>query len=282
MNRTLLTLLLAICTACPSVLAQDSLRTAAPLLPEGFVQDSVTVLRSKGMVNDYPMIGVNFGPGISRLNMNPSGYRQGWLYNPWYFSLTFIKNMKMFDFLPYFGYQIGLAYGHEGYKFLPNKESGYQHSIEGATEASISTVEIPLMVHGHIDWSHFKLMLNAGPYLGYRLSISRSGDAVTEGLADSFSEKDYRWDYGIYGGVGFALVFNPIEIHFNAIGHLWSWGSLYRPDYYSPYYYSFMYPLDINFTAGIYFQLGKRYGKTSRQLKKEAYDIVYNNEESAR
>ena len=268
MNKLLFCLLLSLLSL--RVSAQEK-----PALPGGFTADSIKVLRAEGMVNDYSAIGVNFGPGISRLNMNPSGYRQGWLYNPWYISVSYTKYMKMFDFLPYFGYQIALAYGHEGYKFLAKKESGYRHSIEGAYQAKISTVEIPLMMHAHIDWNHFKLMLNAGPYIGYRLGIERVGDLVTPGLENSFSPKDYRWDYGIYGGAGFALVFSPIEIHFNAIGHLWSWGSLYEPDYYSPYYYSFMYPLDLNFTVGIYFQLGKRYGKTSRQLKKEAYEIVY-------
>ena len=256
-------------------------------LPAGFEADTTTVVvREKGMVNDYSAIGVNFGPGISRLFMNPSGYRQAWLYNPWYFSLTYIKDMKMFDFLPYFGYQVGIAYGHEGYKFLPNKESGYQHTIEGATQASISTVEVPLMIHGHLDWAHFKVMMNAGPYVGYRLGITRSGEGVYDGMENSFADYDYRWDYGIYGGVGFALVFDPVEIHFNAIGHMWSWGSLYAPNsspsIYREYYYRFAYPFDINFTAGVYFQLGKRYGKTSRQLRKQAYDIVYGNEQDSR
>jgi hypothetical protein len=118
--------------------------------------------------------------------------------------------------------------------------------------------------------------------LGYRLGITRVGESVTPGLENSFSAKDYRWDYGLYGGLGFAIVFDPVEIHFNAIGHLWSWGSLYIPNYHSEYYYSFAYPLDINFTVGIYFQLGKRFGKTTRQLKKEAYEIVYQNAEDGR
>lgn len=277
-------------TRLPAILAALLLSAGflhAQELPAGFEADTtVMVLREKGLVNDYSAIGVNFGPGISRLFMNPSGYRQAWLYNPWYFSLTYIKNMKMFGFLPYFGYQAGIAFGHEGYKFLPNKESGYQHSIEGATSASISTVELPFMIHGHMDWAHFKVMLNAGPYVGYRLGIKRYGDNVTAGLEESFADYDYRWDYGIYGGAGFALVFDPVEIHFNAIGHMWSWGSLYAPNsspsVYKEYYYRFAYPFDINFTAGVYLQLGKRYGKTSRQLKQQAYETVYGNEEDSR
>lgn len=252
-------------------------------LPAGFEADTVAFVRPKGMVNDYSMIGVNFGPTFSRMVLNPSGYHQRWLYNPWYVSLTYIKNMKMFDFLPYFGYQVGIAYAHEGYQFAENEKSHYLHRIDGATEASYSMVEVPFLIHGHFDASHFKFMLNAGPYIGYRLSIERRGQLSTDtdalAIANSFVEHDRRWDYGIYAGVGFALVFDPIELHFNAIGHAWSWGSIYAPDSnpepYKKYYYRFAYPMDINFTFGIYFQLGKRYGKTSAQLRHQAYEIVY-------
>ena len=264
MNRRLLTILLAFALGLP---------LAAQNLPAGLEIDTVAVVREKGMVNDYSMIGVNFGPTVSRLITNPSGYKQGWLYNPFYFSLTYIKNMKMFDFLPYFGYQIGIAYGHEGYKFVENEKSHYQHRIDGATYASYSVVEVPFLIHGHFDAAHFKFMINAGPYVGYRLDITREGQAST------FLEHDRRWDYGIYAGAGFALIFDPIELHFNAIGHAWSWGSIYAPDSnpepYKKYYYRFAYPMDINFTVGIYFQLGKRYGKTSAQLRQQAYEIVY-------
>lgn len=256
---------------------------AAQELPAGLQADTVEFVRPKGMVNDYSMVGFNFGPTISRMMLNPSGYHQRWLYNPWYFSVSYIKNMKMFDFLPYFGYQIGIAYGHEGYKFAENEKSHYLHRIDGATEASYSVVEVPFLIHGHVDMAHFKFMVNVGPYVGYRLSIERRGQAEgdTEALsiANDFIDHDLRWDYGIYGGAGFALVFDPIELHFNAIGHVWSWGSIYtpnsNPEPYTNYYYRFAYPFDLNFTFGIYFQLGKRYGKTNAQLRRQAHDIVY-------
>lgn len=264
MNRRLLLILVSLCLGMP---------LAAQELPAGFEVDTVYVIRDKGMVNDYAMIGVNFGPTISRMVTNPSGYKQGWLYNPWYMSVTFIKNMKMFDFLPYFGYQIGVAYGHEGYKFTENEKSHYTHTIDGSSSASYEVLEVPFLIHGHFDSSHFKFMINAGPYLGYRLSITR------EGQSTGFVDHDRRWDYGLYGGAGFALVFDPVEIHFNAIGHALSWGSIYapnsNPEPYTKYYYRYAYPMDINFTLGVYFQLGKRYGKTSAQLRREAYEIVY-------
>ena len=69
MTKRLLTLLLAVCLGLP---------LAAQQLPAGLQVDTTTiVIRDKGMVNDYSMIGVNFGPTVSRLFTNPSGYSQG-------------------------------------------------------------------------------------------------------------------------------------------------------------------------------------------------------------
>ena len=79
------------------------------------------------------------------------------------------------------------------------------------------------------------------------------------------------------GGVGFGLVFDPIEIHFQA-SYKHSLSSLYRPDYYSPYYYRFAYPSNIIVSVGVQYQITKRTGRTKAQLKKMAKDMVYNPE----
>ena len=264
--------LLAALALCVTAFSQET-----ELFP-GFGADTVEFVPEKFAINDYSMIEVNFGPTVSRMFFNPN-VRQAWLYNPYYMSVMYIKNMKMFGYLPYFGLQVGLAYGHEGYKFVENTETGYLHRIEGATEARYDVVELPFLLHGHVDMDHFRVMVNAGPYVGYRLGITRTGDRVAESAVNEFMDYDYRWDYGVYAGLGFALVFDPVEVHFNAIGHAWSWGTIYAPNSspgaYGNYYYRFAYPMDINFTVGVYFHLSKRTGKTSGQLRKEAYDIVY-------
>ncbi len=118
-------------------------------------------------------------------------------------------------------------------------------------------------------------MVDLGIYGGYRLGIERIGEYVREEIEHDFLEWDYRLDYGITGGVGFGLVFDPIEFHVNA-GVRYSWGSLYRADYLSPDFYRFAYPLDFMLTTGVYFQITKRNGKTKGQIRREAYDQVYN------
>ena len=69
-------------------------------------------------------------------------------------------------------------------------------------------------------------------------------------------------------------MFDPVEIHIGAMLR-WSWSSLYQPDYASPYYYRYAYPLDVIATVGVHFQLTKRSGKTTQQLRREAKEIVY-------
>ncbi|MDE5955223.1 MAG: hypothetical protein K2G80_01845, partial [Bacteroidales bacterium] len=90
---------------------------------------------------------------------------------------------------------------------------------------------------------------------------------------------DRRWDYGLKGGVGFGIVFDPIEIHLQAM-YKHSLSSLYTPDHYSQYYYRFAYPSNIIISAGVHFHITKRSGKTKAQLKKIARDMVYMQEEN--
>lgn len=227
-------------------------------------------------VNDYLSLGVNYGASFSRMLFNPS-VNQAWRFSTNYASVIFTKHLRLFGYMPYFGYQIGLAYGHEGYKFKENKETGYMHRIEGAEEAVFELVEVPVLSYFHFDMEHFKLEANLGPYVGYRHSITRMGGSVSAALKNSFTDYDIRWDYGLEGGLGFALVFEPVEFHVNALLR-YSWSSIYEPNSspssYKEYYYRFAYPFDVNVTAGISIQLSRRSGKTNRMLRQEARKIV--------
>ena len=80
---------------------------------------------------------------------------------------------------------------------------------------------------------------------------------------------DRRFDYGIKGGAGIGLIFDPVEIHLMAT-YKYSMATLYDPDYMSPYYYRYAYPTNIIISAGLHFQLTKRVGKTKAQLRREA------------
>ena len=179
--------------------------------------------------------------------------------------------------MPYFGFQAGVFYAREGYQFKYNKNNNYIYKVEGAEKALIDVVEAPILFQFHYDMWNFKIMANVGCFAGYRLSIQRfPGETgyVKEELMNSFKDTDRRWDYGIKGGVGFALVFDPVEVQFQ-VAYKHSLSSLYEPDHYSEYYYRFAYPSNIVASVGLNIHLSKRTGRTKAELKKMAKELVY-------
>ena len=229
-------------------------------------------------INDYSMIGVHYGMGLSRVMWNPT-QQQDMLLMPYNIGVTYTKYGKMFGFMPFFGFQIGLLYTQEGYQFKYNEERNYVYKVEGAEKAILDVIEMPLLAHMHFDFWNMKILANIGCYAGYRIGIERfpgkTGSVLPE-LVHSFKDTDRRMDYGIKGGIGFGFVFDPIEIHLQAM-YKHSLSSLYEPDYYSEYYYRYAYPSNIIITAGIHYQLTKRTGKTKADLKKAAKELVYGN-----
>lgn len=238
--------------------------------------DTVRVER-KFMVNDYTLVGMEYGVSLSQVMFNPP-QDQTFLFRPNTFALYCTRYGKMFGYLPYFGLKAGLRHTHEGYRFKEDKQTHYTPTLEGADQAVMECVEVPLAAQFHLDMLHFKVMAEAGIYGGYRLNIHRFGDGVEAANVSAFLPTDHRIDYGLTGGLGFALVFDPIEFHVNGAVR-YAWSTLYDPDYLSRYYYRFAFPVGIMVTAGIHFQLTRRTGKTRPQLRKEAYDAVYGNNE---
>ena len=238
-------------------------------------------IKKKLVLNDYSMIGIQGGVGLSQVMWNPK-YRQDMILMPVNFGLLYTKYGKMFGYMPYFGFQIGLMYAQEGYQFKSDKDDPDRipNTIQGADKAVYDVVEMPLLSHIHFDMWRMKIIANIGFYAGYRLKIHRfpyGGEFTNPAYAETenaFLETDRRWDYGIKGGLGFGLVFDPIEIHIKAM-YKHSLSSLYNPDYASKYYYRYAYPSNIVISAGLHFQLTKRTGKTKSDLKKQAKDLVY-------
>lgn len=245
------------------------------------ILDTIEV-KKKTFINDYSMIGIQYGVGLSQVMWNPS-QKQEMQLMPYNVGIMYTRYGKMFGYMPYFGFQVGLFYGQEGYKFKKNDESGYTYTIQGADRAIFDVVELPFLSHMHIDFWKMKVMADIGFYVGYRLKIHRfpfNGEYYNDSYAavqDSFIETDRRWDYGIKAGLGFGFIFDPIEIHLKA-AYKHAFSSLYDPDHYSKYYYRFAYPSNIIVSVGVHFQLTKRTGKTKAQLKKEAKELVYGTE----
>ncbi|MGN0191418.1 MAG: hypothetical protein ACI39U_07155, partial [Candidatus Cryptobacteroides sp.] len=89
----------------------------------------------------------------------------------------------------------------------------------------------------------------------------------------SFSSFENRLDYGIKAGLGFAFIFDPVELHIEA-SYKHSFSSLFKADYYSQYYYRYSYQMNIIVSVGLHFQLGRRTGKTRQQIRREAIESL--------
>ena len=268
MKRLIITIaaLLAAFSASAFTQKPDSLATDFPDLYLDTVKIEVPE------INDYNMIGVQYGVSFSRMTMNSTA-RQDWLFVPESYGVYFTHYSKMFDYLPYFGYRFGLEYGHSGILMHKDEETGRIPLFDDATKVDMRVVDVPFMAHLHYDMNFFKIMADVGIYGGYRLTIEREG-IMGEEYERAFKDYEHRFDYGLRGGAGFGFVFDPVEFHFN-VGVRYSWSEFQNPDYYSTYYYRFAYPLDIIVSAGITIQLTKRNGRTTSQIRKSAREYVY-------
>lgn len=242
-------------------------------------------LKTNGKINNYSMIGVGAGVSLNGAYFNPN-HSQRYELAPGYFNVMFTHYEKMFDYLPYFGFQIGLAYGTEGYHFKENKETHqtFVFNRELAEQTKYTVVEVPFLAQIHYDANIFKIFADFGLYGGYRLTIDREGPLVVASTKNTFYDWERRWDYGLQGGLGFGLIFAPFEFHLSAQCRF-GWSSFFDPQTiywetstyaeYNKYYYRYAFPLDFMISASLHFHLTKRYGKTVPMLRKEAKEHVY-------
>ena len=232
-------------------------------------------------LNNYSSIGVSFGVTSAYMQLNPTTFRQHHTYYPGYGSIRFTHYEKMFDYLPYFGWQIGVEFGHEGYRGRKETDGYYK---ERSQRIKMQVVEVPFLAMIHYDTRWMKFFGEVGLYGGYRLNIERFGDYVDDNYRYDWYDSDRRIDYGLQGGLGMGVFLGPLEL-FVMAQIRYGWSSIFEPDSQFPagsgyedrnkYYWRFAYPFDYIFSAGVNVPLGKRYGKTRRDLKREAYEIVY-------
>ena len=232
-------------------------------------------------LNNYSSIGVSFGVTSAYMQLNPTTFRQHHTYYPGYGSIRFTHYEKMFDYLPYFGWQIGVEFGHEGYRGRKETDGYYK---ERSQRIKMQVVEVPFLAMIHYDTRWMKFFGEVGLYGGYRLNIERFGDYVDDHYRYDWYDSDRRIDYGLQGGLGMGVFLGPLEL-FVMAQIRYGWSSIFEPDSQFPagsgyedrnkYYWRFAYPFDYIFSAGVNVPLGKRYGKTRQDLKREAYEIVY-------
>lgn len=211
----------------------------------------------------------------------------------WGFSV--IKNATMMNMFPNVGLEVGFQYTWEGYRFKRSKETGNLRYVYGtyAYDAAIRVPEVFMLTNGHFDiGDHFKLLVKAGMYGGYRESIYRKAywehpeidytptDAMAsnfESIRTTFLDNENRYTAGLSFGAGFGIMLDPIEIHFNALVN-WGFITFYDPDFLGEgIYYRYAYPLDGAVTVGLYYQLTPRVGRTRGELRRLAREMAEKN-----
>ena len=287
--RKCLFALLALALATLPLSAQDGKKKKAIDLEEEFFQlpDSVTneyldntPLPKKARINDYWIVGVHGGVSLQYGYYNPPRQTRFYPNLPvWGVSIT--RFATMMNTFPNLGMEVGFQHNYEGYNFKEYEvdKDTYRQDIDGYHEAYMEVPEVFILTHGHIDMGQYaKINLKLGMYGGYRMNIHRihdNGYTVYHdpAIANEFRDTDNRWSYGVQGGLGFGLMFDPIEVHLG-VQVKWGWSSFYKPDVVSPYYYRFAYPLDGAVTLGVYYQLTKRRGHTRTALRRLAREYL--------
>ena len=289
MRKAVIPVLLALSLAALPLSAQENKKKKAIDLEQEFFQlpDSVTnewldatPLPKKARINDYWIVGVHGGVSLQYGYYNPPRQTRFYPNLPvWGVSIT--RFATMMNTFPNLGMEVGFQHNYEGYNFKEYEvdKDTYRQDIDGYHEAYMEVPEVFILTHGHVDMGQYaKINLKLGMYGGYRMNIHRihdNGYTVYHdpAIANEFRDTDNRWSYGVQGGLGFGLMFDPIEVHLG-VQVKWGWSSFYKPDVVSPYYYRFAYPLDGAVTLGVYYQLTKRRGHTRPALRRLAREYL--------
>lgn len=281
--RKVLTCLTAALLLCLCARAQEvDLQKEFFSLPDTITNEYLdTVQVQKIQPNNYWLVGVYGGAAFNYGYFNPTRYVR-WQANYPMFGFSFVRYYTMFGLFPYLGMEFGAQLNYEGYEFKMNKETG-AYPVEYETGTYKMTMQVPeifFLTHAHLDMGdYFKLMLKVGLYGGYRLKIHRilrsdyAAIDTYQANVDSFMDFDRRWTYGLQGGLGAGVMLGRFEVHLTAQVK-WGWESFWNPDYVSPYYYRFGYPLDVGLNLGVYYQLTPRLGHSDSQLRKLAKKLV--------
>lgn len=278
MRKRLLALLASLAACCLHSYAQVDIDAEFFSLPQEVTDaylDSVDVKATRP--NNYWMAGVYGGAGLLHGFFNPPRNVAWPLVYPVY-GFSFTRYYTMFGIFSNMGLEFGAQQNYEGYEFAYNKETKYRMTESGAYKAVMKVPEVFFLSHFHYDMGdHFRLMVKAGIFGGYRTEIART---LEEGFEYGYSQYQYifrdydiRPTYGVQGGAGFAVMIDPFELHVN-VQVKWGWSSFWQPNYVSPYYYRFAYPLDGALTFGLYYQLTPRKGHSRHQLRKMARQMV--------
>ena len=182
------------------------------------------------------MLGLRYFYGMSTISSNPR-LGESFINDARNFGVMYTYYHPLWDHINIFGLQMGLQYSHIGYG-MDKPNTGYGEKVTELQFLFGSQIHLDIKEHGRI-------LINIGPYYGYRLKTDKEG---------GFDENDIRHDFGAYGGIGFALVFKNLEAHIEG-NYQYSFCSMYHTYKYSDLYWLTAYPQNIYIGVTVYYNL---------------------------
>ena len=179
------------------------------------------------------LIGVKYGYNFSNARVTPSMDTK-WQGSPNCLSITYTYYNSLWKMLDIFGFQGEFKY----YKDPV--------SIENLGDNVFTMLELSAVSQFRINFSRFRFLVNIGPYVGYRRKNDREVGVL--------NQYDNRFDYGLIGGLGFAVVFSPVEFHLEG-NYKFALSSMYHANILSDQYWVFAYPSTIFASLGVFVNL---------------------------
>lgn len=193
------------------------------------------------------MVGIKWGYSLSSVSFSNTkdheGVRSVKNYGIYY---TFLHSLL--GFMPYFGFQTGLATTEIGYTHV----SKIDDNTKIREEQIYSAIELPMISVFRVDVPRVRLSLGIGGYISYIYGTSAHGGIIPDIVK--------RGNFGLMGQGGIALKLKPVEIFVEA-SYKYGLTPFLNYDAYSKDYWVYTHPTQLQFSAGMNFVIGRNRNK---------------------
>ncbi len=199
------------------------------------------------------LIGLKYGYGINKVDYSITNdhTQMESLLN---LGLYYTYYHTLWGTMPFFGMQLGFELGEIGQTYVEGKD---ETRVEN--ELRFRSYTMPLTTQFRYDVGMVRIMLGVGGYFSY-ISSSLNDLSIPENLN--------RYGGGIIGNLGFALKFDPIEVHLEG-GYRYSLSYLYDPTSFSDRYWVYTYPNQIQISLGLFYRFGNKENKIKKERKEK-------------
>ena len=179
------------------------------------------------------------------------------------FGIYYIYYHSLWNSIPLFGIETGLQYTEKGYKSMKYTEPDTVKNRKATTgKERYQCIEIPFVSQFRVDFWKMRILANVGAFGSYTTSTS-----FTSVVPDSISTTYRKFGYGLIVGGGIALIFKPVEVHFE-VNYKYSLNNLFdQKAFYTDTWVS-THPTQLVFTVGLFYRIGKPYGSRNSYGKK--------------